>query len=80
MAGLRVLFRVKQPVKMNDEISHLGVIDGLLRPCPPGRVGRRVVGKQAYDFNLRKILERVVLEIGQFAAKDEMQQLLWGAI
>jgi hypothetical protein len=30
MAGLWILFGVEQPVKMNDEIPHLCVVDGLL--------------------------------------------------
>src|SRR5581483_11539317 len=75
MAGLRVLFGIKQAMKMNDEISHLGVVHGLLRSRLPGHVRTRVIGEQADDLHLRKILERVVLEVVQFAAKDEMQQL-----
>jgi len=36
----------------------------------------RVVGKHADDFHLIEILERRALKIGQFAADDEMKQLL----
>src|SRR5580658_5897701 len=80
MAGLRVLFGVEQPVEMDDEISHLRIVHRLLRLRPPGGVGAGVIGEQTDDFHLRKILERVVLKVVQFAAKDEMQQLLRGTI
>jgi hypothetical protein len=67
-------------MEMDDEVPHLGVVHRQLRLCSPGGVGRRIVGIQTDDFHLRKILERVVFEVVQFAAKDEMQQLLWGTI
>ena len=80
MARLRVLIGIEQPVKVNDEIPHLGIVHRLLRLCSPGRVSARVIREQADDFHLRKILERVVLEILQLTTKDEVQQLLRGTI
>jgi hypothetical protein len=80
MARLRVLIGIEQPVKVNDEIPHLGIVHRLLSLCSPGRVSARVIGEQADDFHLRKVLERVVLKVLQFATKDKVQQLLWGTI
>src|SRR5579863_846624 len=80
MPGRRILFGIEQPVQMDDEISHLRIVDRLLRLRLPYRVGGRVVGEQTDDFHLRKILERIVSEIVQFATEDEMQQLLRGTI
>src|SRR5579863_6399250 len=73
---LFVLIGIEQPMEMNDEISHLGIVDRLLRLGFPGGIGTGVIGEYPDDFHLRKILERVVRQIVQFAAKDEMQQLL----
>ena len=67
-------------MEVNDEKPHLGVIHRLLGFGPPGCVGTRVVGVQADDFHLRKVLERVVFKVVQLAAEDEMQQLLRGTI
>ena len=80
MGRLRVLTRIEQPVEMNDEIAHVGVIHSLLRLGFPGRVSGRVVGIYADDFHLIEILERDVIEIGQLASDDEMKQLLLGTI
>jgi hypothetical protein len=80
MAGLRVLPRIEQPMQVDHEIAHVGVVHGLLRLRLPGRKSGGVIGKHADDFHLIEILERRVLEIGQFAADDEMKQLLLGTI
>ena len=72
--------RVEQPVEMDDEIAHVGIVHGLLRLGLPGRMGGRVIGKYADDLHLIEILERGVLKIGQFASDDEMEQLLRGTI
>src|SRR6266699_740751 len=79
-ARLHFLTWIEQPVEMNDEIAHVGVVDGLLRLCLPRRVRGRVVREHADDFDLVQIPERRVLEIDQFAADDEMQQLRLGTI
>src|SRR3954452_18199005 len=80
MAGLRVLTWIEQPVEGHDEITHLGVIHGLLRLGLPCRIGGRVVRKNADDVHLVEILERRVLETGEFAADHEMKQLLRSTI
>ena len=71
---------IEQPVEMDDEIAHVGVVNGLLRFGFPGRVSGRVIGKHADDFHLIEILERRAPQIGQFASDDEMKQLLLGII
>jgi hypothetical protein len=71
---------IEQPVEVDDEIAHVGVVDGLLRLRFPGGVGARVIGEHADDFHLIEILERRVLEIRQLAANDEMEQLLRGIV
>src|SRR5258708_27369950 len=79
-AGLRVLTWIEQPVEMDDEIAHVGVIHGLLRFGFPGRVSGRVIGIHADDIHLIEILERRAPESGQFASDDKMKQLLLGII
>ncbi len=72
--------RIEQPVEMDHKIAHMGVIDGQLRFCLPGRMGGRVVGKDADDLDLIEIPEGRSAEVGQFAADDEMKQLLRGTV
>ncbi|MGY4355923.1 hypothetical protein ACVW0J_002416 [Bradyrhizobium sp. i1.7.7] len=45
-----------------------------------GDVSGRIVRIEADDLDVIEVLEGVVLEIEQFAADDEMQQLLRGTI
>src|ERR1700723_2000490 len=73
---LRVLTWIEQPVEMDHEIAHVGVVYGLLRFRLPGGMGGRVIGEHADDFHLIEILEGRMLKIGQFAADNEMEQLL----
>jgi hypothetical protein len=80
MARLCVLTWVEQPMEMDDEIAHLGVVHSLLRLGFPGREGSRVIRVYADDFYLVEILERNVFKICQLAADDEMKQLLRGTI
>src|SRR3954449_1317943 len=80
MARLCVLTWVEQPMEVNDEIAHMGVVNGLLRLRLPGRVSGGVVREHADDFHLVEILESSAIEIGQLAPEDEVKQLLLGAI
>src|ERR1700733_8247802 len=75
-ARLRVLTWIEQPMEMDHEIAHMGVVHGLLRLGLPGRIGGRIIREHADDFHLVEILESVVLKIGQLAADDEVEQLL----
>ena len=80
MGMLCVLTRIEQPVEMDHEVAHLGIVDRLLRFRLPRRMGRRVVGVYADDIDLVEVLEGDVFEIGEFAADHEMKQLLLGII
>ena len=60
---------------MNNEITHVGVIDALLGLRLPGHMGRGVIRKQADDLDLVEILECHVIEVEQFAADNEVKQL-----
>ena len=71
---------VEQPVEVNHEVAHVGVVHGLLRLRLPGRVSGRVIRIHADDLDLVEVLEGDVFEIGQFAADDEMKQLRLGTI
>ena len=65
---------------MDDEISHVRVIDGLLRLGLPGCMCGCVVWKYADGLDLLEVLEGHVLEIDEFAAEDEMELLRLTAI
>ena len=71
---------IEQPVEVNHEVAHVGVVHGLLRLRLPGRVSGCVIGIHADDLDLVEILEGGVFEIGQLAADDEVKQLLRGTI
>ena len=80
MGVLFVLLGIEEPVEMDDEVAHLGVVHRHLRLRLPGRMRGRIVREHADDVDLVEILEGVVLEIDQFAADDEMEQLRLGTI
>ena len=67
--------RIKQPVKMDDKITHVGVIDGLLGLALPRRVSSGVIRKQSHDLDLVEILESHVIEVEKLATDDEVKQL-----
>jgi hypothetical protein len=80
MPGLRLLTRIKQPVDVDDEVTHMGVINGLLRLAFPDGMGSRVVRKYSHDLDLIEILESDVFKIEQFTSDNEMKQLLWRSV
>jgi hypothetical protein len=71
---------IEQPVEMDDEIAHVGIVHGLLRLRLPGAVGGGLVGKYPDDLHLIEILERGVIETGEFASDNEVKQLLLGTL
>jgi len=75
MGRLRILARIEQPVEVDDEITHMSVIDGLLGLALPRRIGCGVIREQANDLNLVEILESHMIEVEKFAADDKMKQL-----
>ena len=60
---------------MNDEIAHMGVVDGLLRLRLPGGMGAGVVRIDADDVEPVEILEFGAPKVAELAAEDEMEQL-----
>src|ERR1700682_4279625 len=65
---------------VDDEISHMGVVNGLLRLGPPGRISGGMVRINANDIELVEILEFGPFQIGELAAEDEMKQLTAGML
>ena len=50
---------IEQAVQVDDEIAHLRIVHGRLRPGLPGRVGGGVVREDSDDIELGQILEIV---------------------
>lgn len=67
-------------MEMDDEIAHVRIIDGLLRLGPPGCMCGCVVWKSADGLDLFEVLEGCVLEIDEFTAEDQMEQLRLTAV
>ena len=63
---------------MGDEITHAGIVDARLRFCLPSGVGGGVGRKNPDDVEGFEIDEMRRLEVGELAAKDEVQKLLVG--
>src|SRR5262249_22810922 len=59
---------IEQSVQVNDEIAHVGVVDGLLCFRLPCDVGTRKVRVHADDVDLVEILELCASELGELAA------------
>lgn len=71
-----IMFRIEQPVHVNDEITHMGVVDRHLRLGLPGNVGALVIGEDTDDVEVVEITELHVGERRQLAAEDKVQELL----
>src|SRR5262245_58502572 len=61
---------------MDNKGTHFGIVDGLLGFRLPGGIGSGVVRIDADDVKPVEIFELAGRDIGQLAAKHEMQQLL----
>src|SRR5262245_59746715 len=75
-ARLVIMLRIEQPVHVDNEVAHVGVVDGLLGLRLPGRIGGRIVRINSDDVQLVEIPELDVGEITELSAKNEMEQLL----
>ena len=53
---------IEQPVEVNHEVAHMGVVHGLLCLRLPGRVGGCVIGIYAHDLDLVVDVGRVIAE------------------
>src|SRR6476469_6395355 len=63
---------------MDDEVAHLGVVDGALGGGFPGSLGFGIARENADDIELRHILELVLVESDELAAEHEVEKLLAG--
>src|SRR5712691_1818710 len=70
-----VRIRIEQPMQMHDEVAHMGVVDGLLGLRLPGGISGSVIRINADDIELVEVLEFDLLEIGELAAENQVQQL-----
>jgi hypothetical protein len=70
-----VVLWLEKPVQMNDEISHVSIIDRLLRLLLPSRSGGFEIGEDSHNIEVIEISKRHTVEISQFTAKNQMQQL-----
>src|SRR3954466_11120231 len=66
---------VEQPMQMHDEVTHMRVVDGLLRLGLPRGVGGGIVGIEAEHVETVEILTLMPREVGECAAKNEKRQL-----
>src|SRR6266567_2679986 len=71
-----VRVRIEQPMHVDDEIAHLGIVNSLLRLGLPCRISAGIVRINADDIELIKVLEFVPAQIDKLAAEDQMEQLL----
>ena len=72
----RIVLRIEQAVQMDDEITHVGVVDCHLRLLLPRLIGLRIIGINPDDIEVVEIVEPDLIETDEFAAKDKMQKLL----
>jgi hypothetical protein len=71
----RLSVRLKQAVKMDDEISHLRIIDSRLGLRLPSSLSGGIIGENANNVELCKIVKRHAIKVNQFAPKNEVKQL-----
>jgi hypothetical protein len=70
--------RIKEAVHMHDKITHLGVVDGLLRFAFPDGMSAFIIGKNTDNIEFIEIAELNTLKVFQLTTKDKMQQLFFG--
>lgn len=61
---------------MDDHIFHMGVINRELCLDAPGFLRRSVVGEDADDIHIRKVLEIHTLRVADPAAEHQVKELL----
>ena len=60
---------------VHDEISHVGIVNTLLRLGFPDRISSGIVRINTDDVELIEVLELGPVEINKLAAENQMQQL-----
>jgi hypothetical protein len=77
---LPVPVRVEEFVHVDDEISHMRIIDGLVRFCAPSFFRRGVIGKDADNIERVQVAEVTGLKVVKLAAEHHMQELFVVAV
>lgn len=72
----RLFLRIEQAMQMDDEITHVSVVDSLLCLGLPSRQRARIVGIHADDIEFVEVTELDFFEVFQFTTEDEVQELL----
>jgi len=62
-------------MQVDDEVSHLRIVDGFAGFPEPGPVGLGVVRIKAHDVEFGQILELDILDVLQLAAKYHVEEL-----
>ena len=60
---------------VNDEISHVGIVNCLLRLGLPGRISGGIVRINTDDVELTEIPELAAVEVDKLTAENQMKQL-----
>lgn len=76
MRSARRMRRIEQPVKMDHKVAHQRVVDRFLRRRLPRRVSFGIIRVDTDDIEMFEIAEGDALKRFEFAAKNEVQQLL----
>ena len=61
---------------MDNKITHLRIVDGSLRLCPPGRISAGEIGIDTDEIELFEILELYAGHVAEFAAEYKVKELL----
>jgi len=64
---------------MDDEITHMRIVDRLLRLALPSRQCRSIVGENTDNIEILEIPKLDTFEAFEFATEYEMQELLFTA-
>jgi hypothetical protein len=75
---LVTILRVEQAVQVDDEITHVGIVDAGCCRTAPSLVGLIVAREDADDVKLTGVRKFDFVRLSQMAAEDQMQQLaMW---
>ena len=64
-------------MQVNDERTHVGIVDSLLCLGLPRDIGAGIIREDANNVDLFKALEFATAQLGELSAKYEMQQLFF---
>ena len=70
-----IVFRVQQPMHVDDEIAHMRIVHRQLRLRLPCRKRRRIIRIDSDNIEIVQVAELDVRERRQFAAENEVKAL-----